>query len=106
MPDAGPDDDNNNDDNNDDDNDNNDDDNDDDNNDNYDDNNDNDVRFDGGDERFDVQRRSPFTPEGQIESAGRFARGLGAERMRGYIARAFVAFLVLAVLLVIAEIFG
>ena len=60
----------------------------------------------GDDDRFDVQRQSPYTPEGQIESAGRFARGLGAERMRRYITKAFAAFLVIAALLVIAEIFG
>lgn len=37
-------------------------------------------------EDFDLQRQSPLTPEGQIEAAGRFSRGLshryGADRVR------------------------
>ncbi len=54
-------------------------------------------------DRFDVQRRSPFTPEGQIESAGRFARGLGAERLRRYIAVALIAWMIVAVVLVVLQ---
>ena len=55
------------------------------------------------DRRFDVQRQSPFTPEGQIESVGHFARGLGGERLRRWVAIGFAGFLVIVAFLVIAE---
>ena len=42
-------------------------------------------------DEFDVQRQSPYTPEGQIEAAGRFSRGLahryGSDRVRRIVGR-------------------
>jgi hypothetical protein len=53
---------------------------------------------------FDVQRQSPFTPEGQIESVGHFARGLET-RHRRLIARLFatgaIVFGVIAVVVMV-----
>lgn len=52
---------------------------------------------------FDVQRRSPYTPEGQIEQAGHLTRGVVRRVGRERIGRAFLAgAVVLAALAVFA----
>ena len=55
-------------------------------------------------EDFDVQQRSPYTPEGQVEASRRFTQGLGGERVRRWVAIAFGAWIVIGVvaLLVVA----
>ncbi len=47
------------------------------------------------------RRHNPNTPEGQIESAGLFARGLGARRIKMVIVAALVAIIVLLLIDVI-----
>lgn len=59
---------------------------------------------------FDVQRQSPFTPEGQIEAAGHFSRGLatryGAERLRRVIGRTALAVAAAAAVLAVLAAIG
>ena len=54
-------------------------------------------------DEFDVQRRSPYTPEGQIEQAGHLSRGIVRRVGRDRIGRAFlVGAIVCAALAVLA----
>lgn len=59
---------------------------------------------------FDVQRRSPLTPEGQIEAAGHFTRGLttryGAERVRRTIGRIALGTALVAAAFALVAAFG
>ena len=50
---------------------------------------------------FDVQRRSPYTPEGQIEQAGHLGRGLVRRFGRDRIGQAFLAAALLCVALTV-----
>lgn len=54
-------------------------------------------------EDFDVQQRSPYTPEGQIEAAGHFARGVGGERLRRWVGYAFFGTLALIAIAAVLE---
>ena len=53
---------------------------------------------------FDVQRRSPYTPEGQIEQAGHLSRGLVRRLGRGRLGQAFLAGALLCVVFAILAI--
>lgn len=53
---------------------------------------------------FDVQRRSPYTPEGQIEQAGHFGRGMVHRFGRERIGRIFLAGALLCVALAVIAI--
>ncbi|HSJ91578.1 MAG TPA: hypothetical protein VK917_05885 [Ilumatobacter sp.] len=50
---------------------------------------------------FDVQRRSPYTPEGQIEQAGHVSRGIVRRVGRHRIGQVFLAGALLCVALAV-----
>ena len=56
---------------------------------------------------FDVPRRSPYTPEGQIEAAGHFARGMrsrfGQDRLRRVVGRVALAAAVILIVVGIVQ---